>query len=96
MTTLIAFVLVIVAAIVGFGGARRFVRDRLRYVDAAHRPSAPWIAGGVAAAVAAVVAAFLPFVGTVAALCFGAAVAAGVAAGARDVRTGHYLVTDGK
>ena len=43
------------AAIGGFAVARTFVRDRLRFVDAAHSGKAPWIAGTVAlvAAVAA-------------------------------------------
>jgi hypothetical protein len=93
---MIALIIAALLAILGFRVARRFVRDRLRFVDAAHTAAAPWIAGGVAALVAAVVALFLPFVGTLAALSFGAAVAAGVALGARDVKTGHYLVTDGK
>jgi uncharacterized protein (DUF2062 family) len=77
------------------GRRARFVRERLRYVDAAHGSTAPWIAGGVAALVAAVLAAVLPFVGLAAALAFGVSVALGVAAGARDLKTGRYLVSDG-
>ena len=96
LTLLLTIILAAVAAGFGFRTARHFVRDRLRYVDAAMRPTAPWIAGGAATLLGALVALFLPFVGPFAAIAFGAAVAAGVAAGARDVRTGAYLVTDGK
>ena len=99
MFTLIAFVIAILAAVVGFRTARRFVRDRLRYVDAAHSAAAPWIAGAGALGLGALIAIF-PVIGLLvgwpAVLAFSAAVAAGVAAGARDVRTGSYLVTDGK
>ena len=96
LTLLLTILLAAVAAGFGFRTARAFVRDRLRYVDAAMRPSAPWIAGGIATALGALVALFVPFVGATVAIAFGAAVAAGVASGARDVKTGHYLVTDGK
>jgi hypothetical protein len=96
LTLLLTLILAALGAGFGFRTARNFVRDRLRYVDAAMRPTAPWIAGGVATLLGALVALFVPFVGALAAISFGAAVAAGVAAGARDVRTGHYLVTDGK
>lgn len=95
MATLIALVLAALIAALGYRAARRFVRDRLRYVDAAQSSTAPWIAGGIATLLGAFVAAFLPFVGAPAAFAFGAAVAIGVAAGARDVKTGRYLVTDG-
>ena len=96
MTTLIALIIAVLLAVFGFQTARRFVRDRLRFVDAAQTPAAPWIAGGVATILAAFVAVFLPLVSWPAVLAFGAAIAAGVAVGARDVKTGHYLITDGK
>src|SRR5690349_6946651 len=99
LTLLLTIILAAVAAGFGFRTARAFVRDRLRYVDAAMRPSAPWIAGGGALLLGAIIA-IVPiiglFVGWPAVLAFGASVAAGVASGQRDVRTGHYLVTDGK
>lgn len=79
------------AAIAGFTIARRFVRNRLRFVDAAQRPIAPVIAGVVAACVAVPFAWMLPLVGTGTALLFGAGVAGGVAAGARDIRHGTNL-----
>ena len=37
---------------IGYGAARRFVRERLRYVDAAMKPAAPVIAGFLALLVA--------------------------------------------
>ena len=96
MTTLIALAIAAAVALFGYRYARRFVRDRLRYVDAAQNSTAPWVAGGIATLLGAFVALFLPFVGGMAALAFGGSVAFGVAAGARDLRTGRYLVSDGK
>jgi hypothetical protein len=96
LTLLLTILLAAVAAGFGFRTARAFVRDRLRYVDAAMSPFAPWVAGGLATCLGALVAFFVPFVGATVAIAFGASVAAGVATGARDVKTGHYLVTDGK
>ncbi len=69
-----------VALVGGFVVARNFVRRRLRYVDAVHKPSAPLIAGAAAAAVALPVAA-LPIVTIGTAVAFGVGVASGVASG---------------
>ncbi len=66
----------------GFWGARRFVRRRLRFVDAVHRPAAPLLAGVAAAAVALPVAA-LPLVTVATAVAFGVGVAGGVASARR-------------
>lgn len=74
------------ASVGGFAGARRFVRERLRYVDAAHSGKAPWIAGAVAMAVAVPVVAVLPLVGAGTAVLFGVAVGYGVHRGNRDTR----------
>ncbi len=70
----------------GYAAARRFVRERLRFVDAVYRPAAPLVAGGVAAVAAAPVAWILPFIGGGAALLFGAAVGYGVARGRKDLK----------
>lgn len=86
MFELIALVGVGAASVWGYVKSRGFVRDRLRYVDAAKRPSAPIIAGTVAALAAGPVVVLLPFVGIPSAVVFGLAVGAGVAHGARDVR----------
>jgi hypothetical protein len=77
-----------VAAVVGYMQSRRFVRDRLRFVDAVQKPATPIVAGVAATAVALPVVGLLPLVGVGTALLFGAGVGTGVAHGARDVRTG--------
>jgi hypothetical protein len=74
------------AALFGFFTSRRFVENRLRYVDAAQNPIAPFLAGGVAFVLAAVAAAILPFVGIFHAISFGVGVFTGVASGARENR----------
>jgi hypothetical protein len=73
----------LVAVVAGSGGfiaTRRFVRRRLRFVDAVHRPAAPLVAGLAATAVALPVA-VIPFVTVGAAVAFGVGVAGGVASG---------------
>jgi uncharacterized membrane protein YoaK (UPF0700 family) len=67
----------------GFVAARRFVRRRLRYVDAVRTPVAPLLAGLAATAVALPIAA-LPLVTVGTAVAFGVGVAGGVASGRRD------------
>ncbi|HWZ28711.1 MAG TPA: hypothetical protein VNX15_09125 [Gemmatimonadales bacterium] len=64
----------------GFIAARRFVRRKLRYVDAVRSPVAPILAGVIAAAVALPIA-ILPVVTVVTALAFGVGVGTGVASG---------------
>lgn len=79
----------IIIAVVGVGGyvkTRQFVRQRLRFVDAAHKPPAPIVAGAVAALAAAPVVWLLPVVGPATALFFGAGVGLGVLQGSRDVK----------
>ncbi|MGH7548289.1 MAG: hypothetical protein ACREMM_08945 [Gemmatimonadales bacterium] len=76
--------LVAVAALGGgFVATRNFVRRRLRFVDAVHKPAAPLVAGLAATAVALPVA-LLPIVGVGTALAFGVGVAGGVASGRKD------------
>lgn len=75
---------VLVAAI-GYWQARKFVQNRLRYVDAVHKGGAPLLAG-VGAAVIAAPFTLLPLITVTTALVFGAGVALGVNAGARDIR----------
>jgi len=84
----------LVASWVGYGGARRFVRDRLRYVESALTPGAPILAGVLAAVAAAPVVWLLPWFGAGTALAFGASVALGVRAGAGDIKRG-YLISSG-
>ena len=81
------------ATVGGHVASRRFVRERLRFVDAAQKRRAPWIAGAAACLVAAPFAWLLPFIGGGTALLFGLGVGSGVAIGARDIRraTGYEL-----
>jgi hypothetical protein len=67
----------------GFVTTRTFVRRRLRFVTAIHRPAAPLVAGLAATAVALPVAA-LPLVTVGTAVAFGVGVAGGVASGRRE------------
>lgn len=96
MIEIIALAVTLTATIAGHVGARRFVRERLRFVDAVQRRRAPWIAGGAALLIAAPIAWIAPVIGLGSALLFGAAVGTGVAYGARDVRRGTgYELTAG-
>jgi hypothetical protein len=90
----IALIVTLAAAWLGYGTARRFVRDRLRYVDAALKPSTPVIVGIAAALAAAPVVWLLPIIKGGTALVFGLAVGLGTRAGAADVKRG-YLVSSG-
>jgi len=72
----------------GYISSRKFVRERLRYVDAVRKPVAPVVAGTVAALVAAPVVWLLPIVGAGTAVVFGVGIGAGVASGAGDVKRG--------
>jgi hypothetical protein len=76
------------AGIAGFILARRFVRRRLRFVDAIHSPFAPLIAGCLAAAIA-YPAVLLPMVTLTTAVLFGIGTGLGTASGARDIRDGE-------
>ncbi len=72
----------------GFVVTRDFVRRRLRFVDVVQRPSAPVVAGVVAAAALMPVAA-LPLITMGTAVSFGLGVAGGVASGRKD--DGHQI-----
>ncbi|MCC7196195.1 MAG: hypothetical protein IT356_11625 [Gemmatimonadaceae bacterium] len=87
----ISLAVTLLAAWAGFGAARKFVRGRLRYVDAALRPSSALVAGVVSAIVAAPVAWLLPVVTGATAVVFGVAVGLGVRAGASDIKRGNLL-----
>lgn len=74
------------AAFVGYVQTRRFVRKRLQFVDAAHKPNAKFIAGGIATAVAVPIVWALPIVGGVTAVAFGVSVGLGVSHGSKDTK----------
>ena len=65
---------------------RDFVRGRLRFVDAAQKPSAPWLAGIGTTLVLSPVVALLPVLGAGTAIVFGIVVGAAVRSGQRETR----------
>lgn len=85
----IAFIIATASAIFGYNVAKRFVRDRLRYVEGAHKVSTPFIAGIGAYLIAMVAVALLPIVGIGTAIAFALSVAFGTAAGSREVKSGN-------
>ena len=87
-TAIIAFAIAMGVAIVLHGTTRRFVRNRLRYVDAVQKGIAPWAAGGAAFLLGSLLVPVLPLVGIGTALTAAFAVGSGVAAGVRDIRSG--------
>jgi hypothetical protein len=89
MFGMIAFIIAAVAAVFGYSATKAFVRDRLRFVDGAHKPTAPIIAGISALLLGMVVVWFLPIVGAGTAIAFGLSVAFGAAAGSRQVKSGN-------
>ena len=95
MLPLLLLALTSFALAAAFAPSRRFVRERLRFVNAVQRRSAPLVAGAGALALGALLALVLPFVGIGTAVSLAAAVALGVSAGARDIRRGAYWVTGG-
>lgn len=92
---LLSFAIALILAITVHGATRRFVRDRLRYVEAVRKGIAPWLAGGAALLISAPVMALLPVVGIGTALSVGLAVGMGVANGARDIKAGTSPVIYG-
>ena len=70
----------------GYIQSRRFVRNKLRFVDKAQKPVAPVVAGVAAALLAAPVVWILPIVGGWTAALFGAGIGAGVSHGQKDVK----------
>ena len=91
MLDLLALAATIAATAFGYITARKFVRDRLKFVDGAQTMKAPILAGLIAWALATPFAWFLPLIGTGTAILFGLSVALGVRAGARDIRVERRL-----
>ena len=89
MFTMIAFIIATIAAIFGYSAAKKFVRDRLRFVEGAHKPATPFIAGIGAYLVAMIAVGLLPIVGIGTAITFALSGALGAAAGSREVKSGN-------
>ncbi|MBA2627090.1 MAG: hypothetical protein H0U85_03690 [Gemmatimonadales bacterium] len=84
------FLATLVAGIGGYLISRSFVRQRLRFVDAAQSPVAPLLAGVIAFAVAWPLT-LLPIVTISAAVTFGLGCGFGTASGARALRRGEVV-----
>ena len=84
MFELIGMALAAGAGVAGYVTSKDFTQKKLRFVDAVHKPSAPVVAGVVAAVVAAPVVWILPIVGGGTALLLGAGVALGVKSAQRN------------
>ncbi|HYW32038.1 MAG TPA: hypothetical protein VE869_11070 [Gemmatimonas sp.] len=95
MFTIISIILSFAIAIVLHSTTRRFVRNRLRYVDAVQKMIAPWAAGGATLLASLLVVGLLPVVGVGTAITAALAVGSGVAAGARDIRRGTTPIVYG-
>ena len=72
MITLLGFIVAWSAAIFGYGKARGFVRERLRYVESVHKPIVPFKFGFLAMLATLPVAWVMPVITTGSALLFGA------------------------
>ena len=88
MIDLIILAAILSSAYLGYRWTRRFVRERLRFVDAVQSRAAPWIAGVLATVAALPLVWVLPAVTAGTAILLGAAVGVGVSRGARDARVG--------
>ena len=62
ITFILSFAIATAVAFILHGSTRRFVRNRLRYVDAVQKALAPWAAGGAAFLVGALLVPVLPIV----------------------------------
>lgn len=72
-----------VASIGGYITVKKFVRDRLRFVEGVHRPGVPLISGIAASLVTMPTAIILT---PIAPILFGIGIGTGVAAGRRDLK----------
>ncbi len=86
LATLIWIILTGVAGAGGYVFVKRFVRRRLRFVDAIHRPWVPLAAGAGAALLAVPIVGLLPILGGATAAVFGLGVGLGVSAGRRELK----------
>jgi hypothetical protein len=86
MLTLIAFAASVALTWAAYSQARKFVRERLRFVPAAQTFWAPLIAGGATALVALPIVGLIPLIGAGTALSIGLSVGLGVASAQRDIR----------
>src|SRR4051812_25062212 len=82
---MLELLITLTAGAIGFILSRNFVRRRLRFVDAAHSPAAPFLVGAAAVLLASPTV-LLPLVTFTTAIVFGIGAALGTASGARALR----------
>ena len=75
------------AAVYGYIKSRKFVRSRLRFVDAIQNPAVPWVAGIGTAFIASALS-ILPLISVplIASVIVGVGVGTGVLHGSKDVK----------
>ena len=88
IATLISIGISLAVTSFGFAVARKYVRERLKFVDAVQTMKAPVIAGLAGWAIFMPFT-LLPFIGLGTAIVFGLSVGLGVRAGANDIRIGR-------
>jgi len=87
--TLALFLWIMLTGVASIGGyivTKRFVQERLRYVDAVHKRRAPLLAGTAAGVLALPIVAVFPFIGVGTAVLFGLGVGKGVSSGRREFK----------
>ena len=83
---MIELIFVAAAGALGYVRIRDFVRDRLRFVDAAQRRSTPWVSGVGAALVALPIVGLLPILGPLTVIVSGVVVGTAVRSGQKQVK----------
>jgi hypothetical protein len=89
ITGLLYFAITAAAGLITFGVTREFVRQRLRFVDAARHPVVPWLAAFGVLLVMLPVAALLPLITATTAGVAGAAAGLGTASGVKALKSGQ-------
>jgi hypothetical protein len=80
--SLIGLLVTVAAALVAFGIAREYVRNRLRFVDGVRHPVAPWIVALIATVILTPVVALIHIVPIIGSLVgFGTALFVGIGTG---------------
>lgn len=85
----LGFAATVVAGLAAFTISREFVRSKLRFVDAARHPAAPWFAGAVVLLIGWPIAGILPLITAGTAVVAGIATGLGTASGVKALKSGE-------